>query len=130
MLQQPSSPRQQVAIDAKILSPDLAGCIDCVVKDVSDGGALVGLPEDQDLPDRVYLWQAEAGQTIACEVRWRKPQLAGLRFIDRDAPAVRALNRMALPAAQRVVALPLSRPRKAITVPSPAAAARLMASGL
>jgi hypothetical protein len=83
--------RHLVSIGAKILSPDLATCVECVVKDISEGGALVALRGEASVPDRIYLWQARTGASFECEVRWRKLNLVGLKFIDADALELRAL---------------------------------------
>ncbi len=81
--------RQQVDAAAKLFAPDMTTCIHCTVKDVSQGGALVAIRGEASVPDRVYLWQDEIETMIECEVRWRKLNLVGLRFID-DPRKVRA----------------------------------------
>jgi hypothetical protein len=127
MFQERASPRREVAIEGKLMSPDLATEIECVIKDVSEGGALVATGDGVNVPDRVYLWQAETRATIECQVRWRKPGLAGLKFSDPKAPAVRALTRICSPASQQILPLPRHAPRRSVMVPSPAAAARFRA---
>ena len=127
MFKERASARHDVTIEAKIMSPDLASCIPCAINDVSDGGARITIAEGLNLADRIYLWQAETGTTIECQVRWRKPGSAGLQFADPDAPAVRALTRICTPPSHRVMPMPLRSPRISVTVPSPAAAARFMA---
>lgn len=82
MLNNRAFPRHQVRINGKILSPDGSHTVDCVVKDISEGGALVNVPPNMMLPSRVYLWQAETGTLFECDVRWRKLDLVGLHFID------------------------------------------------
>ena len=75
--------RQKVHVDGKITSPDMTFCVDCVMKDVSEGGALVStLDNAEGMPDRIYLWQSKTGTVFECEVRWRKFNLVGLKFID------------------------------------------------
>ena len=75
--------RQQVHIDAKIAAPDMSSCVDCVVVDISENGALVSASRNAAaIPDRVYLWQSKTGIVFECEVRWRKLNLVGLRFVD------------------------------------------------
>ena len=105
--------RHEVAIAGKILSPDLSSCVECVVQDVSEGGALVTLDAETGLPDRVYLWQAETGASIPCDVRWQKMKRAGLRFADPNAPAVRALTRICLPPSSRIEPMRLRLPHGA-----------------
>jgi hypothetical protein len=79
--------RHQVKIDGKIMSPDLSCFSDCVIKDISEGGAMVTTPTAVALPDRVYLYQERTKTVFECEVRWRKLNLIGLRFIDATARA-------------------------------------------
>ena len=125
MFQQCASERHAVVIAGKIMWPDLTEFLGCVIQDVSDGGARVAVQEAVDLPDRIYLWQEQTGTIIECDVRWRKPGMAGLKFADANAPAVRTLTRICTPASQRV--LPLHPPRRSVMVPSPAAATRYLA---
>jgi hypothetical protein len=127
MFQERASDRYEVVIEGKIMSPDLADCLGCVIRNVSDGGALVAIDEGVDVPDRIYLWQQETGTTIACEVRWRKPGHVGLKFADPHAPAVRALTRICTPASRQLRPLPVYAPRRSVTMPSPAASARYLA---
>jgi hypothetical protein len=125
MFQQRASERHAVVITGKIVSPDLTEFLGCVIQDISDGGVRVAVEAGVDLPDRIYLWQEQTGTIIECEVRWRRPGMAGLKFADANAPAVRALTRICTPASQQ--ALPLYPPRRSVMVPSPAAAARYLA---
>jgi hypothetical protein len=125
MFQQRASERHGVVIAGKIMSPKLTDFLGCVIQDISDGGARVAVEEGMELPDRVYLWQEQTGTIIECEVRWRKPGVAGLKFADANAPAVRALTRICTPGAPQV--LPLHKPRRSVMVPSPAASARYLA---
>lgn len=92
--------RHQVRIEAKILSPDLVSCIECVVMDVSRGGALVSVRSAATVPDRVYLWQAKTETILECEVRWRKFGLIGLKFIEQDTDELNTLIEACVPAAQ------------------------------
>jgi hypothetical protein len=127
MFQERASNRNEVAIEGKIMSPDLADCLGCVIKNVSGGGALVAIDEGVDIPDRIYLWQQPTGPTIAGEVRWRQPGHGGLKFADPHAPAVRALTRICTPVSRQVQPLPVYAPRRSVTMPSPSAAARYLA---
>jgi len=97
MLRERAYLRQRVSIDGKILSPDLVTCVDCVVKDVSPGGALVSIRGEATVPDRIYLWQSRTGTSLECEVRWRKLNLVGLKFVEAESLAVRALVKACSP---------------------------------
>lgn len=52
----------------------------CSIKDISDAGARIGIPEDQLCPDRVHL--INISQQIAYEgaVIWRKRREIAIRF--------------------------------------------------
>jgi hypothetical protein len=82
--------RQQTDAAAKLFAPDMTTCIHCTVKDISQGGALIAIRGEESVPDRIYLWQDEIEVMVACEVRWRKLNLVGLKFIDDDPRKVRA----------------------------------------
>jgi hypothetical protein len=93
-----TSPRHQVKIEGKIMSPDMSCFFDCVIKDLSEGGAQVWTPGTSALPTRVYLWQDRTKTLFECEVRWRKLNLMGLRFLDASYRAkARALLEDAVP---------------------------------
>jgi hypothetical protein len=78
-----SAPRYEVRIDAKIFSPDMSFCADCIIRDLSETGALVSTVVAAQLPPRVYLWESKSNSLIECEPRWQKNnKLFGLRMID------------------------------------------------
>lgn len=79
--------RQAVCVEAKLLSPDMSRCIDCVIRDISEGGALVSVRSETAAPPRVYLWQPTAEAMVECEVRWNKFNLIGLKFLEKGAQA-------------------------------------------
>ena len=54
--------------------------IDCVVRDLSDGGARVRLEADYDLPKNVRLNIVETGKTRTARVAWQRARHAGLEF--------------------------------------------------
>jgi hypothetical protein len=76
-------PRHPVRIEGKLISPDMLCCVDVVIKELSEGGALVSSAVPATFPRNGYLWQAKTGTLFECEVRWRKSnRLFGLRFTD------------------------------------------------
>jgi hypothetical protein len=103
MLRERAHTRQQVSIEAKVLAPDLSKCVDCTISDVSPGGALIALRSDARVPDRIYLWQAETEASLECEVRWRKLNLVGLKFVAPESPEARVLIKACLPQAHAIV---------------------------
>jgi hypothetical protein len=77
------SPRYELRLNGRILSPDMSFGAECTIRDLSETGALVSTPVPERLPSRVYLWQVQTGMLFECEVRWQKfDKLFGLRFID------------------------------------------------
>jgi hypothetical protein len=65
----------------------MSRCVDCVIRDISEGGALVTVRGEAAVPARVYLWQATAEAMVECEVRWNKLNLIGLKFLEEGAQA-------------------------------------------
>jgi hypothetical protein len=86
-------PRHPVRIEGKLISADMLCCVDVVVQELSEGGALVLAAAAAEFPRTGYLWQARTGTLFACEVRWRKSnRLFGLRFTeDASRERLRAL---------------------------------------
>lgn len=95
--------RQPVTVAARLFAPDMSRSVDCVVRDISQGGALVAVVDNVSVPDRLYLWQEDVGAMVACEVRWRRHDIVGLKFIG-DREKVQALVACCLPETPKVVA--------------------------
>jgi hypothetical protein len=94
--------RQPVTVAARLFAPDMSTSVDCVVRDISQGGALVAVVHTASVPDRVYLWQEDVAAMVACEVRWRRHDIVGLKFIG-DREKVKALVACCLPETPKVV---------------------------
>lgn len=75
-------PRREVRIDGKLILAEGARTLDCVILDLSEGGARVSVSVEMDLPEKVYLWQSDTDTVFDCEVRWREARYIGLRFVD------------------------------------------------
>jgi hypothetical protein len=56
------------------------GSITCQVRTVGVGNAVVELPFERDLGDRVYFWVSGVPTIRCCEVHWQKGILVWLRF--------------------------------------------------
>lgn len=82
-------PRHDVRIAGRLLAPDLSCFVDCVIRNLSEDGALVSASNAAQLPDRIYLWQAQTGTLFECMVRWRKDKLFGLYFMNAGGRARR-----------------------------------------
>lgn len=55
---------------------------DCLVKDLSLGGARIALNDARVLPERLKLLELESRSAFECMVRWQNNAEAGLSFID------------------------------------------------
>ena len=77
-----SDPRHEVRIPGKLILAEGARTLDCLILDMSKGGARVSVGVQMDLPEKVYLWQSAADAVFDCEVRWRESKYVGLRFVD------------------------------------------------
>lgn len=102
--------RQPVTVAARLFTCDMSTAIDCVVRDISPGGALVMVADTASLPDRLYLWQEDAGVMVPCEVRWRRHDVVGLKFLGNDKEKVQALVACCLPEPPKVIAFGTRKP--------------------
>lgn len=96
-----TQPRYDVQIEGKLMSPDMALCVDVVVRNLSEDGAMISaLAHANMVPERVYLWQARTRTLFECQVRWRKnDRLLGLHFTENCSRlSVQALLDAAAPA--------------------------------
>lgn len=75
-------PRHAVHVDGKLILAEGARTLDCVILDISEGGARVSVAVAMDLPPKVYLWQPAIDTVFDCEVCWREAKYVGLRFVD------------------------------------------------
>ena len=117
MQEQRAFPRYKVRIGGKLIAPDMSTCVEVTIHDLSEDGAFVTATVPAQLPDRVYLWEANAGTIFECAIKWRKREkLFGLHFPDS---AGRARRRALIAAATgpsreepfRIAAAPRSRMR-------------------
>lgn len=94
-------PRYDVRIEGKLMSPDMTLCVDVVIRNLSEDGAMISaLAPASMVPERVYLWQAQTRTLFECQVRWCKNErLLGLHFTeDCSRLSVQALLDAAAPA--------------------------------
>ena len=74
-------PRMRVLKGAKIVL-GTTSILDCVVRDLTNGGARVKIPNAMDLPDEVAI-TFDGGRTCRpCRVAWRALNETGLEFTD------------------------------------------------
>ncbi len=75
-------PRRKQSVKAWITFPGAFGIVECVVLDMSPSGAKLSAPNAERLSGRFTLTFAISSRTgRACEVRWRKGSLLGVRFV-------------------------------------------------
>ncbi len=74
--------RHQVRKAGRIIFFDEPCFIECVIRNISEDGALVSMPLSLSLPDHVVLWEERTGLIYECDVRWRKNHMVGLQFTD------------------------------------------------
>jgi hypothetical protein len=82
--------RYPACVDALMFAADLRTPIPCVIRNISEGGALLTLDEPVPLPRRIYLTLSKGAQVLECEVRWRNSnRMFGVRFSGSNSPETR-----------------------------------------
>jgi PilZ domain len=65
----------------------------CVLSDISDAGARLGVEDIDSIPDTFMLLLARNGKALRpCRVIWRKPQQLGVAFVTHLAKAAPAVS--------------------------------------
>jgi hypothetical protein len=75
-------PRQDLRKDGKIVFVDQPFFVECAIRDISDGGALLTLLVNYPLQRTILLWREDSNAIFECEVRWRRDLLVGVHFLD------------------------------------------------
>src|SRR5215210_6417226 len=75
-------PRVETRLKGRLLSLDGHCNYNCLVVDVSEGGARVSTADTYFIPARVFLFLAKSGDIFECDVKWRRDGEVGLAFID------------------------------------------------
>ncbi len=73
------SQRRRTLIGAKIVLNGGASVMDCIVRDLSDGGARLALDGAITAPSEFRLTLSD-GRAFDCLVRWRRVNMLGVRF--------------------------------------------------
>jgi PilZ domain len=60
--------------------------MECVVRDISLGGARIEVDETFALPTEFALEIPQRGAMLLCELQWRNGDAVGVKFLDRQAP--------------------------------------------
>jgi hypothetical protein len=73
-------PRYLTFKDAKISHEGNTLAVDCLIINVSEGGACLMIPDDTDIPDTFEL-SADGGKFVrTCNVAWRTKSRLGISF--------------------------------------------------
>ena len=74
--------RRKQSTAAWIATPGAFALRECRILDISTSGAKLSIPEGTDLTSRFHLtFSPSTRQGRACEVRWRKGSLIGVKFV-------------------------------------------------
>lgn len=74
------SARKRTLLGAKIIFNDGHSVYDCLVKNLSDTGAMIQIENPLAAPNTFDL-QLSDNRVLACEVRWRKINSMGVQFV-------------------------------------------------
>lgn len=92
-------PRTRTYLGGKLVFGDYFS-IDCVVRDITDGGARVQVMTDQPVPDHIFLLELRSGIAYEAHVAWRRHPQIGLTFehqyglAEASTPHLRILRRL------------------------------------
>jgi hypothetical protein len=68
--------------------------MECVVRDISLGGARIEIDETFALPNEFALEIPQRGAMLLCELRWRNGDKVGVKFLDRQDPHAPTIEEM------------------------------------
>ena len=74
--------RTQIRKNGKILFMDQPCFVECIIRNISEDGALLSMLVSVPLPQAILLWEQRTGALYECDVRWRKDHMVGVHFID------------------------------------------------
>ena len=57
--------------------------MDCMIRNLSDGGAQIRVAPEVAVPNQFHLIEIRSGTAYRAQVAWRAPASAGLKFIER-----------------------------------------------
>jgi hypothetical protein len=74
--------RLQTRKNGKILFMDQPCFVECIIRNISEDGALLSMLVNVPLPQEILLWEARTGALYECDVRWRRDHMVGVHFVD------------------------------------------------
>jgi hypothetical protein len=83
--QKRASVRSKAFLKAHIRIHNLPA-MDCVVRNVSPSGARLEVDETFALPTEFDLEIPQRGVVLLCELKWRRDDVVGVKFLDRQGP--------------------------------------------
>ncbi|AYD02358.1 PilZ domain-containing protein [Neorhizobium sp. NCHU2750] len=79
MQQQRRFPRSKAFLGAKILFNDHNSAFDGIVKELSEGGAMIKVENALVIPESFTL-ELSDGRRFECDIRWRRMNAIGVEF--------------------------------------------------
>ena len=77
------SARKRVILRGKVIYNEGVFTVDCRIRDISEGGARILLPEGQVIPTRVILLDMRDRLAYECAVAWARGPEYGLKFLQK-----------------------------------------------
>ena len=74
------APRYRVLGHAQIIGP--AGATNCVIRDLSESGAKLGVSQRVKLPREFTLWLVQRKMKLRVRLRWRHGDYVGVSFLE------------------------------------------------
>jgi len=74
--------RRRALLTGKVASRDGSMVVDCVIRDLSEGGARISIPKSVIIPTRVYLVHGKSNSAYEAEITWIKAPQYGLKFLN------------------------------------------------
>lgn len=100
MIERRKTARRRVCLGGRVLGAAFLPATDCMVRDVSLGGARIRIPDTVLVPDRFDLLVPCRSETRRVAVAWRAGDVIGLVFEGPAAPPEAADSRLATGAAE------------------------------
>jgi hypothetical protein len=75
-----SAARQRVLLTGVVAYPDLSASFRCTIRERSDAGARIKVPDVQIVPARIWLIEVSAALAHDASIAWRRAPELGLTF--------------------------------------------------
>ena len=93
MIEQRSEPRARTHLFGRIVFGSDRSVCDCLVHDLSSGGARLSLAFSHGIPDQFELHMPSRGQVCRVFVKWRLRREFGVKFLAVSARAIGSARR-------------------------------------